>query len=939
MKNRWYDCSVEEIVEKLNSNEQSGLTQKQALTRLRATGKNIIYPISKASFKSYLKQVVTDLTAILLILAAAAAALFEKNACAVAILAILAVNYTVSIVSFIRSQRILEDAAGQSLPSAKVIRDGKLFLVRQEELVRGDIILVCAGDIVPCDARLIECEGLSLLESNLYDVKGVVNKRADFVDARNLPMRERVNMLYASTIVTSGRGKAIVCETGASTLVCSLKKNPSIANHDKLSIIARLQRYSTVASLLSIGLVFLLTLLNFYFSSGRSIFDVFLITLSHAVSSMSELYTAFAYIIISLGIFGAVRQFNKVNTGAVIKNASGIEKMKSINCLLIPKESLFLEKEMKLNCVYTQGMLYSVFDPRPGQAMCETLRYAVISSGLYGAGKLVNNNIRSNHIYSAEEEAIIRAARQCALYDKSLDAEYPMIEHVGYGRESRFDTTLFRQGSQFRIALRGDVRHVIANCTSYRKDTESEPLNAKKRSELLYEADRLMREHYKVVAVATKNSVYNNLRRLPACQNDLTFEGFICIQEPILPDAAMNIARCRNAGIRVIMFSSDISEGNRSLASSLGIIQHEDEAVSIAQLSQMRDDLIRTNLSAYNLYEGLNNAQLRHIMRWLKEDLEYEIGVLGRTLDDVGLIRDADVGFAEVLTLSESASKGGVECTPDNMPALSKNARDSGKNGCEALKFISDVAVSKPDRHGNGGFNAVVAAIASSKAIYLNIFQTVCYLLLTHSTRLFIVLFATFTDLLLLQPHQMLFTGLIVDLLAVFVIAFTRADPRSLQDNNDYEKKLTLLPLRQFPIVLLGLGWGSLSYFSAWVMLWLHPDSTADQISSLIFVSFIICQLLILLSISNPSVFSGQGIRVNAIYLIAVLLCVGFILLSFFNGAVQGFFTMVPIEKDGIWIIFIPALGTLILTELYKLYRDRGQSKRSNLPKKKKTLT
>ena len=179
---------------------------------------------------------------------------------------------------------------------------------------------------------------------------------------------------------------------------------------------------------------------------------------------------------------------------------------------------------------------------------------------------------------------------------------------------------------------------------------------------------------------------------------------------------------------------------------------------------------------------------------------------------------------------------------------------------------------------------------------------------------------------------------LIVDLLAVFVIAFTRANPRSLQDNNDYEKKLTL-PQGQFPIVLLGLGWGSLSYFSAWVMLWLHPDSTADQISSLIFVSFIICQLLILLSISNPSVFSGQGIRVNAIYLIAVLLCVGFILLSFFNGAVQGFFTMAPIEKDGIWIIFIPALGTLILTELYKLYRDRGQSKRSNLPKKKKTLT
>ena len=163
--------------------------------------------------------------------------------------------------------------------------------------------------------------------------------------------------------------------------------------------------------------------------------------------------------------------------------------------------------------------------------------------------------------------------------------------------------------------------------------------------------------------------------------------------------------------------------------------------------------------------------------------------MLGRTLDDVGLIRDADVGFAEVLTLSDSATKGGLECTPDNMPILSKNAKDSGKNGCEALKFISDVAVSKPDRHGNGGFNALVAAIASSKTIYQNIYRSVCYLLLTHSTRLFFLLLATFTDIVLMQPHQMLFTGLIIDLMAVFVIAFTKPDLAILIDKTDYEKK------------------------------------------------------------------------------------------------------------------------------------------------------
>ena len=111
MKNRWYDCSVDELTEKLDTDKRSGLSSKEALTRLRASGKNIIYPISKASFKSYLKHVVTDLTTILLILTAAAAALFEENISAVVILGILAINSTVSILSFVRSQRILEDAA------------------------------------------------------------------------------------------------------------------------------------------------------------------------------------------------------------------------------------------------------------------------------------------------------------------------------------------------------------------------------------------------------------------------------------------------------------------------------------------------------------------------------------------------------------------------------------------------------------------------------------------------------------------------------------------------------------------------------------------------------------------------------------------------------------------------------------------------------------
>lgn len=151
MKKRWYDQTPEALAEQLNTNLQTGLSKKEVATRLKRYGKNNVYPISRAPFKTYLLHILTDFMAFLLLITAGISGVLRRDPSCLVIFAILFVNYGVTVVSYIKSQRVLEEMGRFSLPSAKVLRDGRIYLVKQEQLVQGDVIFVAAGDIIPCD--------------------------------------------------------------------------------------------------------------------------------------------------------------------------------------------------------------------------------------------------------------------------------------------------------------------------------------------------------------------------------------------------------------------------------------------------------------------------------------------------------------------------------------------------------------------------------------------------------------------------------------------------------------------------------------------------------------------------------------------------------------------------------------------------------------------
>jgi len=925
MTEKWYDISPALLTERLKTNLSGGLSKAEAEKRFRKYGANSIYPIPKGPFKMYLHHLLTDFTSALLLITAVLAAIFERYVGSVVMICLLFLNIAAAVFTYVKAQRVLEDMGKNALPTAKVIRSGKLYIVRQEQLVVGDVVFLSAGDIVPADCRLLESDGLYVLENNLTGEIRSSKKDASFIEYRDIPISARKNMVYAATIVTSGTARAVVCDTGEDTLVCAMGKNTAIVTHDNLSVLSTLKSHCKIMSLAMLGLILLLTILDLILgNSSRELLDIFLCGLALAVAAMSEFYTAFGYIIISCGIFSAVKRYKDINSGAMIKNAESLESLRDLSCLIVPREALMTVRLSEIDRVYADGETVDSTMRNFAEASKNVLRYAVISTGIYGEKRLAANNLTSNNVYRPDEETIIRAADSIGIYNTVLDRTYPLVEHRSVDAHNRFDTSLARFSGGHVIAIRGDAVGVLNCCRYYSEKGRVHPLTPEKLNELRLVVSQTERKAYRVIAVATRTTEYNNLRRIYAMQSDMTFEGFICVREPLLPGAALNIEKCIEAGIKVIMTTPDVRETNRCVAAALGIIKSDDEAVTAKRLRDLKEGLYRLNTtSLYRLYEGVTDDDMRKVVACLKENGE-KVGILSRGLDDIILTRDADVAFAQSVTISPKADHGSLDAEAlssakgRGIPIRVKDSSKSSASGCEAVKFISDVIVSEPNQSGSGGFNAMIGAVGCAKVIYLNMLRTLRYLLASQSSRLLIVLASIIGTTTLFSPVQLLFCGLILDFGAVIVMAFERPERDILRSKSDAEAQLKK-PLRHcIDSIFFGVIWAVVTIALPYILSAFGIMLNAAQISSVTFICSAFTQLAVLAEIKRDKTifrsFSFNGVQMVYASVVVMITLVGLLFPSF--GLMFGI-VRIPVYAF-IGAMALPLISILIF-ELYRL--------------------
>ncbi len=918
MAEKWYDKSIKQTEIRLETDITRGLERDQVSRRRRLYGDNDIYPTPKKSFKTYIAHLLTDYTSLLMLVTLLIAAIFEETENLLIMLLILATYYGIVMFTYVKAQNVLEGMGMSALPNAKVLRGGRLYMVKQKQLVKGDVIYVSAGDIVPCDARLVESSGLEVLEVNVTSVTRAVRKDAKFVDYHDIAPAQQRNMLFASTIVTKGTGRAICCETGADALVCVMKKNQPIISHERLEIFDHISGFCKKWTLAMTVMVLVLTVTDLVVgtTSATGIFGSFMKGLSLAVASMSEFYTAFAYIVLACGIFGAVNRKKEVNRGALIKNSAKLEDIKNLTCLIVPKEAGFNIHDMALGKVYANGDVYAPGDHGYRRNASRVLRYALISTGLYGAGKLIENNRLRENIYTSEEEAIIKAAEACSEYNIGLEKRYPMLEHLSKGVDNRFETTLVHYENSFVVSLRGDYGAVLPLCRYYTEDSRVYSMTQDKLNEFFIAAEKLARESYRVLAIASRDTIYNNLKRLSACQTELTLEGLIAIREPVLPEAAKNILRCRNNGLKVIMLAPDVSENNVILAENLGLAPKREQCVTGYELYHMKEGLFRANLDVYTVYQGLNLTQRRLLVRFLQEKGE-KVGYLCSDLEEIILMREADVGFSRSVTLSDRAGGSGIDLAGRNIPLYTKDPKEA-TSGCEALKFVSDVIVSEPDKSGTGGFNSMIDALLSSKAVYYNLHRMLKYMIASQLAKLVLVFIAVLLGFTALTPPQILFCGLVLDFAAMIIIAFEKPDYTLLGAPSKISDKLSRPFVKNLFSAIVGLFWAVVTAVSILYMVQ-YGLVDASAIPTCCFVSFILTQIAMLNECKREQSVFDRNVRVNGAYVVLLSVLVIFFLLIFLVPAVGELFAVLPLSIYGVCGSILPCVAVTLVCEVHKM--------------------
>ncbi len=435
----WYDKSLEQIEKHFSTERGKGLTRSAAAKARREHGYNNVYTTPE---RFSLKRLIpTDYASLILLATALIAMIFDLPVAAGTIITLLIINYAAALFTYFKAQKVLDGMTEYSLPTAKVMRNGKLMLVDMRALVPGDVIFFSAGDIIPADCRLVTSDELYINESTLTGVQSSVFKDAEYAHfSPSLPLELQKNMAFATTVVTSGNGRGIVVATGKDSAASRLGKAKALATHENLEILTILKKYCSVWSLSMLALVFAITVINLFFLSSRGVFDVFLTGISLAAAAMSELYVAFGYIIVGCGIFGAMKRRRDVNIGALIKNAAKLEKLKNLTTLILPKDGVITSSHSVVEKIYTSRKLYSASDIDRVDRLRGTVLSGVISTGIYGAG-LAALSGKSRKI-TPEEEAIIDLAQNLSLYNSQIDRSHPIIEHMPSGGASKFETTL-----------------------------------------------------------------------------------------------------------------------------------------------------------------------------------------------------------------------------------------------------------------------------------------------------------------------------------------------------------------------------------------------------------------------------------------------------------------------------------------------------------------
>ena len=708
----WHSLPKEQVLQALHANAQTGLSAPEAQARL-ADGRNVLQGKKpKTVLQRFLSQFADFM--ILILLAAAAvsfvtARLSGENGftdCAV-ILGIVVLNAVIGTVQETRAQKALDALQKLSAPHAAVLRDGQEMRIDASEVVPGDILLLSAGGRIAADARLLTAVGVTTQESALTGEAMPCEKDADAVCGEDCASADRRNMLFASTVMLTGHGTAVVCETGMHTQIGRIAGMLDEQQAPQTPLQQKLKKVGRVLGLGALAICAMIFLLGVRHNVPP--LNSFLLAISLAVAAIPEGLPAIVTVVLSLGVQRMAKR------GAILTRLPAVETLGAATVICSDKTGTLTQNRMTVTKVLSADNRADTGD---------VLRYAALCSNAAAPGG------RHDRTASGDptEAALVRAAADVADL-KALRKAFPRIAELPFDSTRKRMSTLHKTENGFLQITKGAPDLLLPLCRSIRTQDGGIPLQTERREALQKQNRALAEQALRVLAVAYRPAQDGTIR-----EQDLTFLGFVGLSDPPRPESADAVAQCRQAGITPVMITGDHAVTAKSVAVRVGICREDDPVLSGPQLDRADDAELARQVKRCRVFARVTPEHKVRIVRALQSQGEI-VAMTGDGVNDAPALKSADIGCA------------------------------MGRSGTDVAKGAADMILT------DDNFATIVRAVAEGRGIYDNIRKAVHFLLSSNVGEILVVFASSVLRLPApLLPIQLLWVNLVTDSLPALAL-------------------------------------------------------------------------------------------------------------------------------------------------------------------------
>lgn len=814
-----YSMSAAEAVKKLGSETDRGLSSREAEKRLGRDGENLLRGKKKKSLAAEFFEQFKDFTVIVLLIASgvsfATSFLEERGDFAdpIMILIIVILNAAVGVIQQRRAEHSLEALKNMSAPTATVIRDGKETIIPASKLVRGDIIEVRTGDLVPADARLITSHSLFAQESALTGESVPCEKDARAAVKKGSEQAEIKNMIFSSTVITAGHARAVVTETGMDTAVGKIahllntEDEPTTPLQIKL---AKIGKALGIGALSVCALIFMLSILR-----GMGVLSAFMLSVSLAVAAIPEGLPAVVTVVLSLG----VQRMAKSN--AVIRRLPAVETLGAATYICSDKTGTLTQNKMTVTAACSAADEI----PLTGDAAKKLFALAALCCDAKHTG-------RGEVSGEPTEAAIVAAAERSGTDTEKLRRKMPRTDEVPFSSERKMMSVAIKDGDKTITVAKGAPDVLIKHCTDIILNGRKSPMTSALREKILRLNSSLADRALRVIAVAagdTKNGKPD--------ETGLAFCGLIGMEDPPRKEAYEAVKTCRRAGITPVMITGDHAGTACATAKKLGILSRSGECLTGAQIDKMGENEFAQAVRTCRVYARVTPEHKVRIVKALRAHGEI-VAMTGDGVNDAPALKAADIGCA------------------------------MGKGGTQVAQNAADMILT------DDNFATIVKAVAGGRGIYDNIRRAIHYLLGCNIGEILCVFAATLFGMPApLLPIQLLFINLVTDSLPALALGAEMPDSRVMQRPPRDSAKSFFADRTGLDIALEGMLIGALSLFAFVAGNSLFKNSCVELGRTMAFAAQSLCEIAHSFNMrSRRSVFS-IGIFSNRKLTVCAALC------------------------------------------------------------------